>query len=93
MEKIKWDPRNRDKNMVLANKKPTGVSALGPVEIPPCPKCSDRYRGECLAGTNVCFKCKDPNQKAQDCTLINTKGFQGLEIVNKTRKKEKLKCS
>ncbi|XP_031261142.1 uncharacterized protein LOC116119342 [Pistacia vera] len=35
-------------------------------------KCRRRHRGECLVGTNVCFRCHQPVHIARDCPIGST---------------------
>ncbi|XP_075515782.1 uncharacterized protein LOC142550594 [Primulina tabacum] len=34
---------------------------------PPCPKCGKLHGGECMQGSNVCYRCKKPGHLAKNC--------------------------
>ncbi|XP_075499929.1 uncharacterized protein LOC142538501 [Primulina tabacum] len=35
--------------------------------MPPCPKCGKLHGGECMQGSNVCYRCKKPGHLARNC--------------------------
>lgn len=38
-----------------------------------CPKCGKNHGGECLAGQNVCYYCKQPGHSTLNCPLQKKK--------------------
>ncbi|XP_055814546.1 cold shock domain-containing protein 3-like [Solanum dulcamara] len=40
---------------------------VGAQDFPPCKKCGRTQKGECFAGSNVCFKCGKPGHHAKNC--------------------------
>ncbi|CAA0840140.1 Unknown protein, partial [Striga hermonthica] len=38
-----------------------------PRQIPNCPTCGKRHRGECLVGQNICFFCRQPGHISPKC--------------------------
>ncbi|XP_031260467.1 uncharacterized protein LOC116118612 [Pistacia vera] len=50
-------------------------------------KCRRRHKGECLVGTNVCFRCRQPSHIARDCpigsiTLVPVVGGMTTRVYN-----------
>ncbi|XP_031273899.1 uncharacterized protein LOC116132386 [Pistacia vera] len=44
--------------------------------LPHCQKCGRQHKGNCLLGTNVCFKCKQPGHMAKDCKVTQATSLQ-----------------
>ncbi|XP_055822112.1 glycine-rich RNA-binding protein RZ1C-like [Solanum dulcamara] len=40
---------------------------IGTQAFPSCGKCGKTHKGECLVGSNACFKCGKPGYHALDC--------------------------
>ncbi|XP_031261164.1 uncharacterized protein LOC116119363 [Pistacia vera] len=47
--------------------------------LPYCQKCGRQHKGDCLLGTNVCFKCKQPGHMAKDCKVTQATSLQTVE--------------
>lgn len=50
------------------------VQTYGSPKIGGCPKCGKSHRGECLAGRDVCFICKQPGHSSYTCPTKKNKG-------------------
>ncbi|XP_073061711.1 uncharacterized protein [Primulina eburnea] len=44
-----------------------GPHPLKELDKPPCPKCGKLHGGECMQGSNVCYRCKKPGHLAKNC--------------------------
>ncbi|XP_055836422.1 uncharacterized protein LOC129905075 [Solanum dulcamara] len=58
------------------NPRPQGVSSSGQT-IPACKKCGKSHRGECLAGSGVCFGCGKMRHHVKDCPSVATRDGGG----------------
>ncbi|XP_022851014.1 uncharacterized protein LOC111372831 [Olea europaea var. sylvestris] len=67
--KRKWNDPNKDRHNWQSKRPNTGVRIGGASgNITPCPKCNKLYKGECLLGKNMCFRCGKPGHIALNCT-------------------------
>ncbi|XP_022891930.1 uncharacterized protein LOC111406787 [Olea europaea var. sylvestris] len=66
--KRKWNGPNKGKGFGQFKKANTGSGSRKPNKvIPRCPKCNKAYRGECLFGKNVYYRCGQEGHFAPDC--------------------------
>ena len=54
-----------------------------------CHKCGKNYKGECLMGMNVCYKCGDMGHKQRDCPVDKRIGMEGKVRETKRARIEK----
>ncbi|CAA0835697.1 Uncharacterized mitochondrial protein AtMg00860, partial [Striga hermonthica] len=69
--KRKWndDRKGKGKKNRKDNRPPQATQPIQQVlaDRPPCATCGRGHRGECLAGKNICYRCKRPGHMAQYC--------------------------
>ena len=44
---------------------------------PSCAKCGENYKGACLWGFNVCYRCGDKGHKQKNCPVATRLGNEG----------------
>lgn len=54
--------------------KETQTQVFGSFKRGECRKCGKNHRGECLAGSNICFICKQPRHSSHSCLTQKNKG-------------------
>ncbi|XP_012837830.1 PREDICTED: uncharacterized protein LOC105958366 [Erythranthe guttata] len=50
-------------------KQPINRATVTPSNKPFCPKCNRAHSGDCIAGTDHCFRCKKPGHMVRDCPI------------------------
>ncbi|XP_073045999.1 uncharacterized protein [Primulina eburnea] len=66
-------------------KAPMIIPASLTTDKPLCPKCSKHHKGECLVGSNKCFKCGTTGHIAINCLQIAGKGKVQGRIFTMTK--------
>lgn len=63
-------PQNKSKQVHTSNSPRTGK----------CSTCGKNHVGECLAGTNVCYWCKQPGHVIQNCVDLKQKEVEMMNV-------------
>ncbi|XP_012844421.1 PREDICTED: uncharacterized protein LOC105964458 [Erythranthe guttata] len=50
-------------------KQPINRATVTPSNKPFCPKCKREHSGDCVTGTDHCFRCKKPGHMVRDCPI------------------------
>ncbi|XP_075494735.1 uncharacterized protein LOC142532301 [Primulina tabacum] len=69
-----WEGKSKFRGKGKEEHRPKAPMPLPAYDQPVCPKCGKMHTGECLVGSNRCFRCGGVGQVIRNCPIKGEKG-------------------